>query len=805
MESKLINSNFLYALEKRAKYKLIKRYDKPLSYHDVKIINDILFNEKTHFVEMFKEYLLYEDYNEFLKKYYDKHITRNKLKNILIFYEKYSKIYANYTVFPESKYMYKNIKRKQKVIDQINNCNNTDYEFDYSINDYYDRTIFTIDVMNLIYDKSVTNKTDKSLNITKSSQNKSLNIFIDKMNNIEKQVINDKAKKCLSEKTKKNYHKYFRSKNDMNSPYNKKNIKSKDKNKLKNTKNFLENNKKNNNMNMKILGKKSYNNSNNYEINNNSNNIIIYNYNYNMNDNANNLNNYVNNSMLKNNNSLNINNTNINLISNGNKEQKNLSKKNYHSKTSKQKIISALIRHNNDIKILHKLTNNSNRSNNTNYMNYLNNKENKYKANLVDTIFKKCKILLSNNNHLNTSKKMNHKFFSSPSSLKNIFKNNIKKLSSKPLNAKNNISKYFISSNYNNNTSKNKITKKQRDKHYNNNILLKYSKIMSKSTKNKKSNKKENYSKEKANKNLKRPESHRNYHHHHSKIFSMNETKKNNKIINVHNNSVKKNIGVGEKNIFLNDYFFKDKNNANNKNANIVYANDIVKPYIENSSLITSNLISPVNHSKNSPMNWSIKSLNLNKNSFYSITNNNLSNSKINSKRKKKKSVNTNDRNKYDLLNKKIFDKEILILSERQKNNNKYKNYFFKNKTEKQLFNKNTDTKSYIIENNLKNKIINQNNSFSRIIINKSTINTPIKNKFNNKVKIRSKEKNNKIFNFKNSNNNYNIFNKIKQPKEVIIKSYNNIISFNNIINNQNKKMLKYSERNSNKKTIFKK
>ncbi len=233
MEKKTNNNNFLNILEKRAKYKLIKRYDKPLSYHDVKIINDILFNEKTHFVEMFKEYLLYEDYNEFLKKYYDKHSTKNKLKSILIFYEKYSKIYANYTVIPESKYMYKNIKRKQKVIDQINNNNNTDYEFDYSFNDYYDRTIFTSEVMNLIYDKSSTKKRDKSLNITKSSQNKSLNIFIDKMNNIEKEIINEKEKKCLSEKMKKNYHNYFQSKNDTSSPYNKKSIKNKEKNKNK--------------------------------------------------------------------------------------------------------------------------------------------------------------------------------------------------------------------------------------------------------------------------------------------------------------------------------------------------------------------------------------------------------------------------------------------------------------------------------------------------------------------------------------------------------------------------------------------
>jgi hypothetical protein len=57
-------------LEHRAKFKLIKRYDKPLSYHDVKMINDILYNEKTHYVEAFKEYLIYEDYNEFLKRYY---------------------------------------------------------------------------------------------------------------------------------------------------------------------------------------------------------------------------------------------------------------------------------------------------------------------------------------------------------------------------------------------------------------------------------------------------------------------------------------------------------------------------------------------------------------------------------------------------------------------------------------------------------------------------------------------------------------------------------------------------------------
>ena len=106
-------------IEKIVKKYLSWRYEMPICFHDVKVINDIIYNEKTHFVEMFKEYLLYEDNNEFLNRYYKTIEICNKLPRVLNFYDQYSKIYPNYTVIPESKYMYKNIKRKQKVIDQI--------------------------------------------------------------------------------------------------------------------------------------------------------------------------------------------------------------------------------------------------------------------------------------------------------------------------------------------------------------------------------------------------------------------------------------------------------------------------------------------------------------------------------------------------------------------------------------------------------------------------------------------------------------------------------------------------------------
>ena len=189
-------------LEDRAKYKLIKRYDKPLSYHDVKMINDILYNEKTHYVEAFKEYLIYEDYNEFLKRYYKNCELKIKLPKILMFYEKYSKIYANYTVIPESKYMYKNIKRKQKMIDQMqnNDINNSDNEEEEEENEEISNTVFSSKVMNSIYRKTLStlNKSDNGGN-----SEQSINNFINQINDFE-----TKAKQINKDDKNKNIKKF---------------------------------------------------------------------------------------------------------------------------------------------------------------------------------------------------------------------------------------------------------------------------------------------------------------------------------------------------------------------------------------------------------------------------------------------------------------------------------------------------------------------------------------------------------------------------------------------------------------------
>ena len=183
----VLNANNIYMekIEKRARYKLIKRYEKPSWFYNAKMINDILYNEKTHYVEMFKEYLLYEDYNEFLRQYYGQPILKIKLQKILNFYEKYSKIFPNYTAIRESKYLYKNIKRKQKVINQINeNKRNENLENDsYSS---YNKTIFNSRVINSIYTGHNTINVNKNTD-TLLTNDKSIFNFIEQISDIEKE------------------------------------------------------------------------------------------------------------------------------------------------------------------------------------------------------------------------------------------------------------------------------------------------------------------------------------------------------------------------------------------------------------------------------------------------------------------------------------------------------------------------------------------------------------------------------------------------------------------------------------------
>lgn len=77
-----------------------------------------MYNEQRHIVSIFKEYLIFDDFSEYLKRFYTFKEAQDRLPRVFEFYEHYSKVFPNYVSVPESKYMFKNIERKQKLIDQ---------------------------------------------------------------------------------------------------------------------------------------------------------------------------------------------------------------------------------------------------------------------------------------------------------------------------------------------------------------------------------------------------------------------------------------------------------------------------------------------------------------------------------------------------------------------------------------------------------------------------------------------------------------------------------------------------------------
>lgn len=85
--------------------------------YNVRQINDIVYNEKANIVANFKDFLIFDDCSEFLKRYYKSKEIDERLPKLYDYYENYSKIFPNYIILPEAKYIYKNIQKKQRLID----------------------------------------------------------------------------------------------------------------------------------------------------------------------------------------------------------------------------------------------------------------------------------------------------------------------------------------------------------------------------------------------------------------------------------------------------------------------------------------------------------------------------------------------------------------------------------------------------------------------------------------------------------------------------------------------------------------
>ena len=834
-------------LENLARHKLIKRYDKPLSYHDMKMINDILYNEKTHYVEAFKEYLIYEDYNEFLKRYYKRSELRIKLPKILNFYEKYSKIYANYTVIPESKYMYKNIKRKQKMIDQMqnNDINNSDNEEEEEENEEISNTVFSSKVMNSIFNKTLStlNKSDNG------NTEQSINNFVSQINDIE--VKANQTKTNVENKKIKKIHKNIILPNKMNKILMIKNSKQNSKNKIQinDKENFL-NSKRNNSNNSKnknievqfTYSKKSIQKELN-NINNKTNNNEIINSNRNYNSNNTNFQN----TKPKNSNMILINDY--------------MSKIHYRNSMkmndfSKQKIRQNIIYHSKCFGMKENMseTNISYNNNIYNINNYFSNQDNnfkhnnKYKLSLGETLLKHDKIVLSTNTSCSPNA-IQENLFSGPSRPNNIFVNKRRLLLKEKLIEKGYLSPGNNSLINNNNEKKikpNLLVEYNSAKKDQNFMEYKTQKNLNKSNKKKISKKiidiqnvnadNENYilSEAQSNINIKKPESHRNYYHNQ---ISSNYIKNN--LMSNTNKTFK--IKVGIKQDFLsknyknaktahcshnscsyNSYYNLPNNKNLKKNNQEINLKNPIKE-INKKKVVNYNIINNIQDNSTQiniyTGNDLYKSLHIHDNSAFNsppvsgtssrspiergigekIKNKNNIQNTIYFKSQIKGKV----KNKYNLNLKKIISKRILerqkercLESERLMTHNK-----LLEKLEKYLLKNNNENNKKI---NINNK--NNNNNRNNILYNNYTKNTNTENlKFITKIisknidNTNSRQLKNKTNNNTPLKRNYNKFlndnkqNKCLSPKDTS-KLFRKIskqmkkqkINYNNIMSNLN-------------------
>ena len=83
-------------------------------------INNLIYTENCHIVARFKDFLYYDDDTEFLNKFFGKNEQKKILSKVFHFYSKYCKVFPNYMILPENEFLYRNLRKKQKLIDQFN-------------------------------------------------------------------------------------------------------------------------------------------------------------------------------------------------------------------------------------------------------------------------------------------------------------------------------------------------------------------------------------------------------------------------------------------------------------------------------------------------------------------------------------------------------------------------------------------------------------------------------------------------------------------------------------------------------------
>ena len=213
-------SSILSIIGKRTHQLMIENYKAIEINYNILVINNLLCNGKCHIVALFKEHLIDDDNSEFLKRYYTERESSIRIKKVARYYFETSVIFPNYTPLNEAKYIYKNIMRKQKVIDQQQELEEENEEKKKKSKKNTNKNVFDTlvydDILNqsesilrIIFGinkgKKNNNENNKSENIIDNSENKSyekIENLIEKIQNLEKKTVKPQIK--ISDLIKKN-------------------------------------------------------------------------------------------------------------------------------------------------------------------------------------------------------------------------------------------------------------------------------------------------------------------------------------------------------------------------------------------------------------------------------------------------------------------------------------------------------------------------------------------------------------------------------------------------------------------------
>ena len=230
-------SSMLSIIEKRTHKLMIENYKAIEINYNILVINNLLCNGKCHIVALFKEHLINDDNSEFLKRYYTEKESLIRIKKVARYYFETSVIFPNYTPLNEAKYIYKNIMRKQKVIDEQqeleeineenkkrkNKKNNIKKVFDtFAYDDILNQSESIMRILFGINKKEKNNKSNNENNNNKNNNNENnennnndstnndnksyekIENLIEKIQTLEKKQIQKKPQIKISELIKKN-------------------------------------------------------------------------------------------------------------------------------------------------------------------------------------------------------------------------------------------------------------------------------------------------------------------------------------------------------------------------------------------------------------------------------------------------------------------------------------------------------------------------------------------------------------------------------------------------------------------------